>query len=188
MMNIIGGKLKGKKINVPEKQVRPTSALKREAIFSIIDSIAMRESSNIYLNKCFIDLFSGSGSMGLEAVSRGASFVYFYENNPDVYEILKQNCINTINQKQYKICFNDINQIQKLDISYPLGIIFIDPPYEYNCYSTILSIIASSNILDKISIIIIEMEKKKEFKFSKYYKLVKEKNYGKTKIIFLRKN
>ena len=81
MINIIGGKFKGKKIEVPNKRVRPTSSMKKEAIFSILESYAVNDNFSLYDGKCFIDLFAGSGSLGIESISRGASFAYFYELN-----------------------------------------------------------------------------------------------------------
>ena len=94
MINIIGGKYKRKKIEVPSTEVRPTSAKKREAIFSVLESYAIKEDFDLYNNKCFIDLFAGSGSLGLESISRGAFFSYFYENQNDICEILLKNCKN----------------------------------------------------------------------------------------------
>ena len=107
MINIIGGKFKRKKIEVPKKEVRPTSAIKREAIFSILESYAFDNSFDLYSNKCFIDLFAGSGSLGLEAISRGASFSYFYELNNNVIKILKKNCEAICKKKEFKIFQKD---------------------------------------------------------------------------------
>ena len=68
-------------IFVPNKLVRPTSAFKREAIFSVLESYAIKHSIEIYKNKSIIDIFAGSGSVGLEAISRGIEKSYFIENN-----------------------------------------------------------------------------------------------------------
>ena len=81
MISIIGGKYKGSKLQVPSKDVRPTSAIKRSSIFSVLESYALKNAYNLYENQCFIDIFAGSGSLGLEAISRGARFSYFFENN-----------------------------------------------------------------------------------------------------------
>ena len=81
MPNIIGGKYKRTKLAVPNKLVRPTSALKREAIFSILESYSIQHSIEIYKNKSIIDMFAGSGLIGLEAISRGMKKSYFIENN-----------------------------------------------------------------------------------------------------------
>ncbi len=90
MPNIIGGKFRRTLVEVPNKIVRPTSALKREAIFSIIESFAIKNSIELYNNKTVIDLFAGTGAIGLEAISRGMSKAFFYENNRQVIKILKK--------------------------------------------------------------------------------------------------
>ena len=77
MPSIIGGKYKRSKMEVPSKLVRPTSAIKREAIFSILESYALKNSIDIYKNKSIIDVFAGSGLVGLEAISRGIKKSYF---------------------------------------------------------------------------------------------------------------
>ena len=92
MPSIIGGKYKRTKIEIPNKLVRPTSALKREAIFSILESYSLQNSFDIYKNKSIIDVFAGSGLIGLEAISRGAKYCYFYEISKEVIPTLKNNC------------------------------------------------------------------------------------------------
>ena len=77
MINIIGGKFKKTKLEVPLKKVRPTSIIKRKAIFSILESYGIQNSIDIYYKKSVIDLFAGSGALGLEAISRGAYYCYF---------------------------------------------------------------------------------------------------------------
>ena len=81
MIRITGGKFKQKKLFSINDFVRPTSSLKREAFFSIIESYAIKKSIELYKNKIFLDLFAGIGTMGLEAISRGISEVIFFENN-----------------------------------------------------------------------------------------------------------
>ena len=93
MINIISGSKKRVKLDVPTVNVRPTSSKKREAIFSIIESKILKKKNDIYSNGYFLDLFAGSGSLGLEAISRGAKYCYFYEVAKEVIETLKSNCI-----------------------------------------------------------------------------------------------
>jgi 16S rRNA (guanine966-N2)-methyltransferase len=187
MIKIIGGKFKKKKIDVHNNHVRPTSALKREAIFSILESNALKNSFDPYRNKCFIDLFAGSGSLGLEAISRGGSFSYFFEFNNEVYKTLKDNCKNLCNAEQFFIYEKDVTNIDKFKIDYPLSAIFIDPPYKLNPFDSILKKIVKSKILSNDSLIIIETDKNNLLEFSTDIKIIKEKIYGKTKIIFLKK-
>ena len=72
MIRIIRGKKKNTKLNVPKLGVRPTSSMKKESIFSILESFSFKNNLELYNKKYFLDLFSGSGSLGLEAISRGA--------------------------------------------------------------------------------------------------------------------
>ena len=70
---------KKRKIEVESNIVRPTSSSKRESIFSILESFAIKSSLDIYNNKCFVDLFAGTGALGIEAISRGGSIAYFFK-------------------------------------------------------------------------------------------------------------
>jgi len=186
MINIIGGKFKRKKINVPNADVRPTSSIKREAIFSILESLALKNIYEIYKDKCFIDLYAGSGAFGLEAISRGASFSYFYENKKEVINILNKNCKSICQKNQYLVLNQDLMELEKLKIEYSLSAIFIDPPYKLNSYEFILKKIIKSNILEKNSIIIMEAYKNISINIPSTLKIIKEKNFGITKLIFIK--
>ena len=92
-MRIIGGKNKGKKINLPiDKNTRPLRDLVKESIFNLIEHSNKFNAS--ILNSIVLDLFSGTGSFGLECFSRGAKFITFVENYPHVLGILKKNISN----------------------------------------------------------------------------------------------
>ena len=185
MINIIGGKYKRTKLEVPMQNVRPTSAIKREAIFSIIESDALKNSYNLYDDKCFIDLFAGSGSLGLEAVSRGADFGYFYENNSNVILNLKKNCLKICKNNKFKIINEDILNSKFKNINKKISIVFIDPPYNIKLFEKIFINIKQSKILSKNAIIIIECYKKTKINIPHYYNCFNERIYGKTKIFFL---
>jgi len=188
MINIIGGNFKRTKLEVPVKDVRPTSAIKREAIFSILESYALRKSYDLYKNKCVIDLFAGSGSLGLEAISRGASFGYFFEINSEVNDILLLNCKKICKNNQFHIYQQESNLLGEKIYSYPISVIFIDPPYKLNPFNNLLEKFFDKNILQNNTIIVLETDKKTSIKFNKGLNIIKEKIYGKTKIVFLKKN
>ena len=185
MPSIIGGKYKRTKMEVPSKLVRPTSAIKREAIFSILESYALKNSIDIYKNKSIIDVFAGSGLVGLEAISRGIKKSYFIENNESVFKILKNNCNKICKNDEYEIIFekaiNGINRVFEIKPS----IIFIDPPYSKENINLILLKILKNNIKSKDTIIIMETEKKERIVIPEGLVTLKEKIYGKTKILFL---
>jgi len=187
MINIIGGNNKGSKLVIPRNKVRPTSAIKREAIFSILESYALKNAFDLYKDKCVVDLFAGSGSLGLEAISRGASFGYFFELNYEVIKCLEINCKKISKLNQYDILHQDVNFIIDINIEYPLSIIFIDPPYKLNPFENLLNLFLKINILNNETIIAIESDKKTPIKSIKGLMIIKEKIYGKTKMTFLKK-
>ena len=164
MIKIIGGKYKRSNLVVPTKNVRPTSVIKREAVFSIIESYAYKNSIDLYQNKAVLDIFAGSGSIGLEAISRGMKEAYFYENNPEVLKILKQNCFKICKNNRYVIIEDDVMIFPPKKSLMPVSLIYIDPPYhQYNILQLLLKLI-KKNIIKKNTIIIVEAHIEDKFK------------------------
>ena len=185
MPNIIGGKYKKTTLDVPSKLVRPTSAFKREAIFSILESYAIKYSIEIYKNKSIIDIFAGSGLVGLEAFSRGIKKSYFIENNKSVIKILEKNCQKICKKNEFKIIIG--NAIDGLDEKFVIepSIIFIDPPYKKENINLLLLKLLKNKIKSKYTFVIIETAKEQKITIPDDLNLFKEKVYGKTKILFL---
>ena len=185
MPNIIGGKYKKTSLDVPSKQVRPTSAFKREAIFSILESYAIKHSIEIYKNKSIIDIFAGSGLVGLEAISRGMEKAYFIENSDNVIKILKKNCQKICKKNEFEIIPR--NAIHGLDEKFVIepSIIFIDPPYKKENINLLLLKILKNKIKLKKTFVIIETSKGEKIAIPEGFTFFKEKIYGKTKILFL---
>ena len=183
MIRITGGKFKKKRIQSISQFVRPTSSLKREAIFSIVKSYCIKNNYNLFENKTILDLFAGIGTIGLEGISRGFSNVIFYENNRKVLRILEKNCKTLCSENQYKIIEEDII-LSSFSINFKnISLIYIDPPYEkYNLNKLLL--ILSKKIVKK-SIIIIETSFNDVYIIPEKLKLINEKKYGKTRINFL---
>ena len=185
MPNIIGGKYKRTKLDVPNNLVRPTSSMKREAIFSIIESYSIKFSIEIYKNKSIIDIFAGSGLIGLEAISRGMSMSYFIESNNSVVKTLENNCKKICENQEYKIILK--KAMPALDYIFKIkpSIIFIDPPYKTENINLILIKILENKIKIKETIIVIETERDEKIIIPKELNIFKEKNYGKTKLLFI---
>ena len=183
-MRIISGKFKGKKIYEPsDKTTRPLKDLTKESIFNII-----KHSNKFKLsleNSDILDLFSGVGSFGLEALSRGAKYVTFVENYQNVLEILKKNIEKLEFKKKSTIIKSDVfqnNFFKKIEKKFDL--IFIDPPFNEKKISLILSEINNLNILKKNGLIIIHRHRNVEDNFMKEFKILETKKYGISKIIF----
>ena len=183
-MRIIGGKFKGKKILEPQdKQTRPLKDLAKESIFNIINH---SNKFSISINNAnVLDLFSGVGSFGIECLSRGANHVTFIEKYEGVLPILRKNLKNLISDLNYEIIVSDILkkfQFKSLELSY--DIIFLDPPYKEKALENILNKIIENKILNDNGIIIIHRHKKEIDIFPKNFRLIDEKKYGISKIIF----
>ena len=183
MIRITSGKFKGKRLEILSKFVRPTSAIKREAFFSIIESYAFKNSYNIYENKIFLDLFAGIGTMGLEAISRGYKYAIFFENNIEVIKSLEKNCKMLCYSDEYKIINEDILK-SKIDIDFDkVSVIFIDPPYnKYKIDDLLVYLVSKININ---VIIAVENSINESINIPKKLKLINKKKYGKTNLSFL---
>ena len=183
-MRIISGRSKGKKILAPKDlNTRPLKDLTKESIFNILahsNKFSMRiENSNV------LDLFSGVGSFGLECLSRGSSYLTFVENYSNVLSILKKNILNLNYQKKSIIIEKDIiDNLNFTNFEKKFDIIFMDPPYKEKKISLVLNSIIQSDILVKNGIIIIHRHKNEDNEFPQEFRVIDEKNYGISKIIF----
>ena len=183
-MRIIGGKFKGKKILQPKnKQTRPLKDLTKESIFNILNHSNKFKIS--VENSIVLDLFSGVGSFGLECLSRGARHVTFVENYSGVLPILKNNLNNLNISEKYEIVEENLmSNFPIKKIHQKFNIIFFDPPYKEKRLPNIIDDIFQKKILNKNGIIVIHRHKKENDEFSKNFKILDEKKYGISKILF----
>ena len=168
MVKIIAGLKKGLKLSVPKNNVRPTSSLKRESIFSVLESKSLKQKQSIYKKKYCLDLFAGSGALGLEAISRGAEYCYFYELEQKVIKTLEKNCKNISDKNKYKIIKTDITKSLFEEIKYKISVVFIDPPYEFLFYENLLNKLALKKFITKETIFIVESNKSTKINFPKF--------------------
>ena len=184
-MRIISGLFKGKKIIEPkDKATRPLKDLTKESIFNIISH---SNKFNLELsNARVLDLFSGTGSFGIECLSRGFKEVVFIENYLGILPILKKNLSNLKSIINYKIIDKDIYEENIFfNLNKKFDIIFLDPPYKYKNLEDLFNKIKYSNILNSEGIIIIHRHKNEKDNFLSKFNIIEEKNYGISKIIFL---
>ncbi len=147
-MKIIAGKYKGKEIKCLKGHlIRPTLARVREMYFNVVRDYI--EGAN------FLDICSGTGSMGIEALSRGAKFVLFVEKEREVIKLIKENLSKCDIYSGYKIIFGDfrkkIRSIENTGIKFNL--IYFDPPYFKNLYRDFFNLINEATFLDEDIII-----------------------------------
>ena len=183
-MRIISGELKGKKLSDPlDKSTRPLKDMVRESIFNILD-----HSNKVpvkILKAKVLDLFSGTGSFGIECLSRGAAEVIFFENYNNSLKILKQNISNLKLEDKSKIYNYSAYNIKDSNLENRIfDILFLDPPFKDNEIKSLIDQIKKLKITNLNSILIIHRNKKSDDKISQYLNIIEEKNYGLSKIFF----
>ncbi len=169
-MRITAGKFRHRIIKMTNLETtRETQDKVRMAIFNML--------GQYFDGGMALDLFSGSGAMGLEAISRGIDFVTFNDINKDALNIVKENLVS-LDIKNYEL-FNLDYKMALKKITKKYDLIFLDPPYALNNIDEILDL--SFQVLKDNGLIIFEMAK--ESKYSNRYKVLKEKNYGIKKVV-----
>ena len=179
-MRVIAGSARRLRLVTPEgNDTRPTQDRIKETLFNMIQ--------NQVPGAVFIDLFSGSGGIGIEALSRGASKAYFIENAQAAYKCILENLKTTH--------FEDASTVLKQDVVLGLrnirekeaDIVFIDPPYHGELYERTLSQLAQMNYVTENTMIIVEAAKDFDMSFAEDYgfEIRRVKDYKTNKHVFL---
>ena len=171
-MRVISGSAKGRKLKTPkDMDVRPTSDSVKEAVFNIIrEDISGRR---------VLDLFAGSGQMGIEALSRGARDAVFVDISSVSLKLVREN-LNLCGFSGETVKEDAVNYLQHAK---PFDLIFIDPPYDSAYYEKVIEMIKSFDILTDSGIIIIESRRDRILPDMQYpYRKIKEYGYGSVKI------
>ena len=180
MPKIISGILKGRNVNGYNiLGTRPTMDRVKESIFSMIQN-------NLH-DSIVLDLFSGSGNLGIEAISNGAKFVYFNDYNRKCINLIRENLTN-FNVLEKSVLLNYdylecLNYLSKRKIKFNL--VFLDPPYKDLIINRIIDILIKKELLYDKALIICEMDKK-EYYNNDCIELYRERKYG-NKEVFIYK-
>ncbi len=176
-MRVVSGKYRGRKIISPEgNDVRPTSDMVKENIFNVIQF-------DIAGSK-FLDLFCGSGGVGIEALSRGASKVTFVDKSRMSIELTKAN-LQGIKDDYDIVPRNALDALR--GIREQQNFIFVDPPYKSDYINDICDIVAERDLLADGGYIIYEHDIYKKYQLSNQYFLAKSKKYGKIVVDYIQK-
>lgn len=179
-MRIISGKKKGLKLFSPiDYNVRPTTDKVKESIFNTL--------ADIDSDAVVLDLFAGSGAMGIEFLSRGAKLVYFCDVSNKSLDVVKKNLIKSEFLNDSVIVNKDF--VDSLNFFFENNLkfdyIFLDPPYMCKYVSKALELIFKHDILSYNGLIIVETDRDVDIE---NFKIIKEKNYSKTRVLFLGRN
>ena len=180
-IRIIGGELKGRKlVTVAGQETRPTSDRVRESIFNILgDSVR---------NASVLDLYAGTGAMGIEALSRGAKRVVFAEVHKTALSALAKNIKKcSLENTTRTINWNIQNNLNILRLHKPaVDLVFMDPPYNKNMIQPTLSHLAQSRCLANGARLAIEHSPREPFSENQpEFKISDRRRYGKTLVSFL---
>lgn len=181
-MRIISGRARGTKLYTLEgDSTRPTLDRVKESIFNIIQSDIK--------DSIFLDLFAGSGAIGLEAASRGAKKVILCDKSKDAMQIIKKNIMKTHLENEVETYLLDFRVLLKDKLNEKLDIVYIDPPYESDFVIQAVNIILENDLITKDSLILIETDRKDEIekKLKKVdLRIVDKRKYGRAEIFFLK--
>lgn len=183
IMKIISGTLKGRNIEGYNIEgTRPTMDRVKESLFGMIQDY-IKDST-------VLDLFAGSGNLGVEAISNGAKIAYFIDNNPEVIKVLNKNIANLDIKSKSRVILSDwkksLNTFATQNIKFDL--ILIDPPYAYDVYEKILNKVSTLNLLSNDGLIIMEHSNLHLPTTYENLTLYKERNYGNKSInIYIKK-
>lgn len=174
-MKVISGSLKGRNIigfNIDG--TRPTMDRVKESVFASIQEYIK--------NSTVLDLFAGSGNLGIECISNYAKFVYFNDYNKESIKIIKKNLSNFYITNACVLNLDYLKCLNTLDVKFDL--IFLDPPYKMDVIPLILDIIIKKDLLTKNGLVICECESDITYNG---YELYKFKKYGSKKVYILRR-
>ena len=184
-MRVIAGIARSVPLITPRGlETRPTSDQIKETLFNMLQGYT--EGAN------FLDLYAGSGQIGIEALSRGAEFAAFVEKSDEAVKCIKANVDKTkFADKSMILKLEVLSGIRALELEKKrFDIVFLDPPYNQGLEQGILTALVGSAILNDEVIIIVEASKNTDFSFVDYLglKIVKDKIYKNNRHLFLRKN
>lgn len=176
-MRIITGKRKGLKLNSNKNfETRPTEDRIKESVFNILGNVS---------DSLVLDLFSGTGNIALEFLSRGAKEVYLVDNNKDAINVIRKN-VEKVNLPGCKVIKSDylkaLEDLKDIKFNY----IYIDPPYqEKDIYESTLANIAKNNTF-KESLVLVEADKNMQLENLSLFKILDQRTYRSTVIYFLK--
>ena len=182
-MRVIAGKARRLNLKtIPGNETRPTTDRIKETLFIILQP---------EIPGCrFLDLFSGSGAIGIEALSRGAEYAVFVEKNPKACTCIRENLSFTKLTDGGKLLNMDVLQaLRSLEGGEPFDCIFMDAPYEQHLEQPVLEYLADSTLADENTLIVVEEDLHTDFSYVEDlgYQLVRSKEYKTNKHVFLKK-
>ncbi len=183
MLKVISGKHRGRRIEVlDDKAVRPTSGRTRAAIFNILHHASFLE-FDVITDAVVVDLFCGSGALGLEALSRGAAHVTFIDQNPKCLALIEQAAEKWGERSQVTTLRSDSTNIPPARKKCMLA--FLDAPYRQGLTGKGLETLKKSGWLENGAVVVAETAKEEDYDLPEGFTLLDERVYNNTKVRFI---
>ncbi|MCF1504537.1 16S rRNA (guanine(966)-N(2))-methyltransferase RsmD [Afifella sp. H1R] len=181
-MRIVGGSLKGRPLAAPKTQaVRPTTDRLRESLFSILEHRHGLPAKGSRV----LDLFAGTGALGLEAISRGAGYALFVEQGVEGRSLIRKNIETLALTGATRIFRRDATRLGVVGTMAPFDLVFCDPPYGKGLGEQALAAALAGGWLKPDALIVLEESERAEISLPKGFALVDKRESSDTQLIFL---
>src|SRR6478752_2152688 len=182
-MRVVGGRLRGRNIGSPSSNdIRPTQDRLREALFNIL----MHAYENPIDGARVLDLFAGTGALGIEAVSRGAAFTLFVDNGAEARALLRNNVEALGLGGVTKVYRRDATNLGPAHPMEPFSLVFLDPPYGRGLADKALASLRDGGWLKPGALLVVEEAKAAAFAVPEGFEELERRTYDDTEFVFLK--
>jgi 16S rRNA (guanine966-N2)-methyltransferase len=182
-MRIVGGRLRGRNLVAPSsRDIRPTADRLRESLFNIL----VHAYGDPIIGARVLDLFAGTGALGMESISRGAAFALFVDNGAEARALLRNNVEALGLGGVTKIFRRDATELGAAHPLEPFSLVFLDPPYLNGLAEKALSSLRDGGWLVPRALLVVEEAKAAEFKTPDGFEELERRAYDDTELAFLR--
>ena len=185
-MRIIAGKHRGRRIGMKDDiDIRPTSSRTRESIFNILmhNNFGL-DGENVIVGKRIVDIFCWAGSLGLEALSRGAEHVTFIDRNPQSLALVRETIATFKEEANSAIIRSDSTALPKA--ARPFSVAFADPPYDQGMAAPALTSLRQNGWLEQNAIVVVEISAKELIQLPEGFEQLDERTYGNSRVLILK--
>jgi 16S rRNA (guanine966-N2)-methyltransferase len=181
-MRVVGGELKGRNIVAPaSRDIRPTADRLRESVFNIL----VHAYDNPFQDARVLDLFAGTGALGIEAISRGAVFTLFVDNGAEARALLRNNVEALALGGVTKVYRRDATDLGPAHPMEPFSLVFLDPPYGQGLAEKALASLCNGGWLKPNALLVVEEAKAAAFAAPDGYEELERRAYDDTEFVFL---
>ncbi len=183
-MRVVGGRFRGRNIAAPKSQaIRPTADRLRESLFNIL----MHAYGNPLEGARVLDLFAGTGALGIEALSRGAAFALFVDDGAEARALLRENVEALGLGGSSKVFRRDATKLGPVAPLEPFGLVFLDPPYGKGLAEQAFTSARDGGWLTADALVVVEEAAEAGFKPPDGFEELERRDYDDTQFVFLRR-